>query len=92
MSVSVPWNSIALDDSTHVAEKGSVVELPLWIALPLADRYFGFCRSHRGIVTLLPMRAFSSKIRDELHAGACAVNLNDVAQHYYHLGLCLSAV
>ena len=41
----------------------------------------------RELVSLLPIKAFSARVRDDLQAGASSVNLSDISSNYYHLGL-----
>ena len=43
--------------------------------------------SFRGHALLLPVKAFSTRVRDDLRAGTSSVNLADISPNYYHLGL-----
>ena len=77
----IPWNQwLPADDaqlqSGMLIERGAIMELPLWMATALGDR-----------ISLLPPRQYGNRVRDDLQAGAEAVNFHDLGPHYYRLGL-----
>ena len=61
--------------------EGTEVEVPMWLALPLAAR---------GIVSLKPPAYFGPSFQAHLLADASVLNINEKSPYYYELGVRLS--
>lgn len=77
-----PWTHLlTLSDETTVADthiaKGTVLEVPLWLARSLQAA---------AVLVVLPPRQFGSRVRADLAAGADAVSLRELSPYWYSLG------
>ncbi len=81
----VPWHPTLLcvrDEPHALLVRGSIHALPLWLAAALVAA---------SAARVLPgQRAFSTRTRADLLAGASDVTLRDLAPHWYRLGLRLA--
>lgn len=68
----------AMLNSENVMERGTITQLPLWLARPL--HLAGYCQ-------ILPPRHFGARVRADLAADASAINLANLSRHWYRLGM-----
>lgn len=79
----VPWTPLlAISDenmiSSHNILRGTILQMPLWLARALHES---------GVAVVLPPRQFGTRVRADLAAEATAVNLRDLSRHWYSLGV-----
>jgi GINS complex subunit 3 len=59
------------------------IEMPLWLGIPLAEN---------GMVEIEIPKHFGARMRNEMSAGAAAVNLREYSHYFFDVGLRLSRV
>lgn len=79
----VPWGGMrSLPEELQITDslisKGTVLEVPLWMARPFLSS---------GVATILMPRQFGTRVRADLAAGADAVSLKDLSSYWYRFGM-----
>jgi hypothetical protein len=70
-----------LEDHDEGLQLGSKAEVPLWLAKDFTKKNY---------VSMETPKYFGKKMREEIKAGAAAINLRDYSNYFYEVGLQLS--